>query len=652
MKLKKIRIRERFKFFLERQFIKGAHYQFLFLAALIGLISVIGGSLVLPSGEPTETFGEAVWWAFLRLSDPGYLGDDQGTWRRFISTIITVAGYVVFLGSLVAVITTWLNRKIRNLEQGLTPVAANNHILILGWTNRTIHIAAEIFQSVGRLRSFLRRHGTRTLQLIILSHDVTPDHVAELRDYPLIGKRAGDVILRSGDAIDREHLRRVDSLNAAVIIIPSQSYAAKELLTPDIETIKALLSINAESFQQEGHRLPYVVAEIQDENKLKAAFRAYSGPLEVVTSNIIISRLLAQNIRHNGLSEIFNELLSRSVNNNLFAREYAQADGKSLAQLRNAFPKAIIMGVVRMKGQQFEPMLNLPGSFIVKKNDRLVLMARNSEDIEIKESYNEEAPVAAKGNLPVEKQKNVAKILILGWNNHIPALIKEFGTYENESYHLTMVSLRSVNDREKDILLPDHLEGRISLEHVVADFVKEAELRKIDPGQFDHILLVSSDRLAEEEEADARTLVGYVLLEEVLEKAEKRPQVLLELSDPGNESLISRFKSEVIIGPMILSHLLAAVALRRELQSIYNELFTVGGAEIIFRRLEDYDLKPGKVSFDKIERRVAEYNETALGIYYTQPKNQQVKLKLNPDRYKTLDLDPEMRLVVLTTIID
>ncbi len=196
MRRKKLRLIESFKFFLERQFIRGAHVQLFFIALLIGLISVIGGALVLPSGEPTDSLGVAIWWAFLRLSDPGYLGDDEGGWRRFISTLITVAGYVVFLGSLVAVITTWLNRKIRKLEQGLTPVTANNHLVILGWTNRTIHIAAELFQSTGRLKKFLQRHGVRKLKLIILSDDVTPDRLQELRDHPQIGNRANEVILR------------------------------------------------------------------------------------------------------------------------------------------------------------------------------------------------------------------------------------------------------------------------------------------------------------------------------------------------------------------------------------------------------------------------------------------------------------------------
>ena len=91
----------------------------------------------------------AIWWAFLRLTDPGYLGDDEGLARRIISTVLTVLGYVLFMGSLIAILTQWLNQKIRNFESGLTPIVRRNHILILGWTNRTPAIVAELMRSEG-----------------------------------------------------------------------------------------------------------------------------------------------------------------------------------------------------------------------------------------------------------------------------------------------------------------------------------------------------------------------------------------------------------------------------------------------------------------------------------------------------------------------
>ncbi len=598
---------------------------------------------------------DSIWWAFLRLSDPGYLGDDEGLWRRFISTIVTVLGYVVFLGSMVAIITTWMNRKIRNLEQGLTPVAAKNHVLILGWTNRTIHIAAELFLSVNRLRGFLKRHGVRNLKLIILSEDVTPDRLQELKDHHAIGSRASEIVLRSGESIDREHLRRVDCLNASAIIIPNQSYGNRLLITPDVETIKTLLSLNAELETENGQKKPFVVAEIQDENKLRAAYRAYTGPLEVIASDTILSRLIAQNIRHTGLSEVYNELLSQNYKNSVFIRDIPILNGKKIGEVKSQFPKAVIMGLVGPDGDVFKPQLNLPGERIIDEKESLIFLARKLGDTELntkqKTPQDYQKVDHIDGYLPVEEQTGITRVLILGWNHHIPALVHELGTYEDESYEVTIASLRPVEEREKELTRERGVSPRVKCHQLVADYVRESELKELNPSGFDNILLASSDKMEDEEEADARTIVGYILLEELLEESQAKPQILIELADPSNESLLKRFESEVIIGPMILSHLLAQIALRRELNSIYNELFTVGGAEIIFRKPAEYKLENGSLTFRELEKRAEEYNETALGIFRAPlPGESRKVLRLNPGREENLKLSDDTLLVVLTTI--
>jgi hypothetical protein len=521
----------------------------------------------------------------------------------------------------------------------------------LGWTNRTIHIAAEIFLSVGRLRRFLKLHGTRSLRLIILSDDVTPDHVQELKDNPNIGSRAHEIILRSGVAIDREHLKRVDSLNAAAIIIPSQATGQNEFVTPDVETIKTLLSLNAESENAMGRKRPFVVAEIQDENKVSAAYRSYSGPIEVIGSNTIISRLMAQNIRHHGLSEVYNELLSRSYKNNLFAKEYPELSGRTMAQAKGYFPKAIVIGVIRVDTGGFKPMLNLRGDFKLESDDRLVLIAKKQEALELAKKSLPVREVTLNDPLPVEDQNEVTRVLILGWNHHVPALIKEFSTYEDEQYEITFASLRSIDQREKDLELIMESADRITVNHLLVDYVKENELRKANPGSYDNVVLISSDLIEDEEEADARTIVGYVLLEEILDQVEKKPQVLLELADPNNQSLIKRFNSEVLIGPLILSHLLAAIALRRELHSLYNELLTVGGAEIIFRKPSEYGLENGEITFRDLEALAEKYQETALGIRRMAGKDETlVDLVMNPDRDALLKINEKVSLVVVTTV--
>jgi hypothetical protein len=146
---------DRVKFIVERQLVKGAGFQLLVVGVFIGMISLIGGLLVIPFGGPFEGVGEAIWWAFLRLTDPGYLGDDVGTWQRLVSTVLPISGYVVFMGTLVAILTRWLIAKMTDLERGLTPVTLRNHIVVLGWTSQTLPLLEELLGSSGRMRRFL-----------------------------------------------------------------------------------------------------------------------------------------------------------------------------------------------------------------------------------------------------------------------------------------------------------------------------------------------------------------------------------------------------------------------------------------------------------------------------------------------------------------
>lgn len=133
----------------------------------------------------------------------------------------------------------------------------------------------------------------------------------------------------------------------------------------------------------------------------------------------------------------------------------------------------------------------------------------------------------------------------------------------------------------------------------------------------------------------------------MLQNSAQRPQILLELADPDNEALISHKDSETIISPMVLSHVLAQVALRPELRLVFDELFTVGGAEITFREPSVYQLQ-SPLPFWKLETLVAEAGETALGVYRQKTDANGRHLLLNPGRDTALALEPGDQVVVLT----
>jgi hypothetical protein len=638
---------DRVKFIVERQLVKGAGFQLLVVGVFIGLISLIGGLLALPFGGPHEDAGGAIWWAFLRLTDPGYLGDDVGNWQRLVSTILTISGYVVFMGTLVAILTRWLIAKMTDLERGLTPVTLRNHIVVLGWTSQTLPLLVELLGSSGRMRRFLERHDANRLRLVVLSQTASAAQVHELRSEPGIGRKARQIILRSGAAIQPDALQRVACLDASAVIVPSAAHQAGSLVTSDVETVKALLSIAAQA-RQLSAPLPFVVAEIQDIRKHPIIERAYPGEIEVVAGDATISRLMVQNILHPGLSEIFNELLTAGDGSEIYIRGGESLAGMTLGELSAQRPKVIVLGILKPVAKGWDVKMPAASDTRIDVQDRVVLLARDYSETE-PDSRTPALTVIHRGapaSHSVAFSEKVHRVLVLGWNRRVPSLIDEFSSYRQKQFEVDIVSVVPVAERQKEIDRYLGEQGKVICRHVEADYMVEGALRQVGPLNYDSILLLSSDRLASGEEADARAMVGYLLLEDLLSEGGKRPQLIMELSDPDNRDLLLGHQSEMMISPMIVSHVLAQVALRRELRVVLDELFTVGGAEIQFRDPQEYPL-PASADFEVLEKVMAAGGELALGIWRHQANANGRHVTLNPPRDGYLDLAPEDRLIVL-----
>ncbi|BES73330.1 lipoprotein [Marinobacter nanhaiticus D15-8W] len=645
---------DRVKYIVERQFVKGALFQLLVVGIGIGLISLIGGLLVWPGADSFQDLGDAVWWAFLRLTDPGYLGDDEGDWRRLVSTMLTVTGYVVFMGTLVAILTRSLIAKMTDLERGLTPVTLRNHVVVLGWTSRTVPILQELLASSGRVKRFLERHATKRLRLVVLSDEVTSAQTLSLRNERDIGRRARQIVLRSGTPLQPEALHRVACLDAAAVIVPSSSHGPDSLVTSDVGTVKALLSMTSQA-QYLHAKLPYVVAEIEDIRKQAVVERAYPGPLEVIASDAMISRLLVQTLLHPGLSEVLNELLTARFGNDIFVRSGDIASGQTLGEFAQNCPDAVVLGLLERAGNGWNVMLNAPSDTRITDEDRIIVMARDYDDTHPMEPGETRGRARlelverhAGKRLPVRQSGPRHRVLILGWNRRVPALLAEMARYPNHTYEVDLVSILPVEMRENEIARYLPAESEVSHRQLMADFAVEEELRRVDPAGYDAIFLLSSDRLSTGEEADARTMMGYLQLQEVLASVEDPPQVVMELSDPDNETLLVTNQNETLVSSMILSHILAQVALRRELRVVLDELFTPGGAEIMMRSPDEFEL-PAGADFAAFEKTAGARGETALGVFRAKQDEDGRWLEMNPGRDTRLNLQPGDQLVVMGT---
>lgn len=629
------------RFALEQFISRGPLQHLLVIAGLILGISLVAGFAVMLGGEFVAA-SEAIWWAFLRLTDPGYLGDDHGTFRRFVSTILTVLGYVVFLGALVAIMTQWFHAMMARINSGTSPVRMQDHIVVLGWTNRTLSIVTELLVSETRVTRFYQKLGSRSgLRIVILSQSDVTRVRATLRARLGHQYDPDIIIVRSGTPMRASDLQLVDFLHAAAIIIPADTENV-EAPNLDAVTIKTLLSTTYAARELANGdtvvSLPLAVAELTDDRKVPIADAAYAGPIETLSTDRILARLIAHTVRHPRVTAVYKDLLGHSFGNEVYARHW-HGPPTPFRAVVGSYRHAIPFGMARGEDGHLEITMNPSLDTVVREGDRVVLLAPNLPATDPAGSDSgifaevQVTQAASRRAIPAHR-----RLLLLGWSRKIPTLLAELDAYEDQAFSVDVVSLVPLDERARG---PERFE-RTRVTHIVADYTSESELEALELPAYDRVLFLANDWLHADQMADARTLLGYLVLQRAMQRHNLDIPLIVELRDPVSEDLIPGHEDDVLVGPEMISHMLTHIALRRELGEIFEEVFGPHGTEIFFNPASSYGLT-GRWTFTDIRRHVATHGDCALGVRVGG------EVVLNPPWDDKVDLGKHDEIIVLAT---
>ena len=625
---------EQLRLGLERLLVRGVLHRLLLAASIILAVAFLGGLLMLLLDPGFDDVGESVWWAFLRLSDPGYLGDDEGLVGRTVSTIVTVLGYVLFLGLLVAILTQWMNELIKRIESGTRPITLADHILILGWTHRTPSIVLELLRTQERAAHFLETKNAGMLRIVVLAEQVDDAVITELREH--LGSYWSDrkVLLRGGSPLNLEHLQRVSFADAAAIILPGEDFSNRSPGVADADTLKSLALIARHTHGDQ--EKPLAVVALYDENRSEVAQYAYRGETELLATDHVISRLIAQSVRFTGLCAVYSELLSINEGNAIFLRRLGEAR-VTFGELRRQCPKAVPIGVISSNSKQ--PTLNPTADTELGETDLIIFLARSFADCAERASVGSDT--SGSNLVRWEPPTRPQRLLILGWNRKVPALLREFAA---DSMNIDVVGLTPVEDRTVDL---DSCQN-LALDHVrqiEKNFLDPLKLAELKPQDYDQIILLARARMGDEAHADAATITAYLSLQHIFSACEKKPQLFVEILEEGNRSLFDD-ASDVLVTPLAISYMLSQIALRRELAVIFAELSKARGPQLVLRSLLAADF-PKPIDFSTLANLVEKHDDILLGLLTAAGE-----VRLNPDRLELFTVQDGDQLVMLTTIVE
>lgn len=597
------RFSHRLYYYLESLLTRGPLYQLMLVAFLIVLLSLSGGLFVhYTDPQAYSNTLEAIWWAFLRLTDPGYLGDDRGFFPRLISTFLTVAGYVVFLGALVALMTTWLDRSLQYLASGRSQIFEEGHTLIIGWNDRIHALVEEVTHSQGLLQP-----SDSTVSIVILCDPYHPTMYRELvqKLKPNVRRRSR-IQIRSGDPLEADSLTRVDFAHAkAIILISGAGGGRAERSLSDVTLAKVVMSLKA--LAPEIDPPPNVVVEVANPgNKLLVESVGWAKSTEAVVADLIMGRLFCQAIRFPGISRVYHRLLTDTFGYSLTLHRADSLDleGKCLREtvqgLRAGTPIGLLL---EAGGQENLHLLDFEHTF--RPGDQVVVV-RSQNPRECAEVGS-----TASGHLrPINSSKIERELLINGWSTDLFTLLAELAANPDETSRVTLVWEKEIASERERLEQLASAHPNLTLRFQTGTLLDEEAVRRCGLEQFHKILLLA-DQTQPPLVADAENVLRYVLLERAIAAREFSIDLVVELNDEDNRPLLTGRPVDVLMTGEILSHLLAQVSIHRSLMWIYEELFTKGGAELRLRAVDE--LESGETSFGDLQYLCLQSNAVAIG---------------------------------------
>jgi len=229
---------------------KGQPHLKLFVVLLIAMVGlIVGGGLVLYVAGASPSPLDAMWSVFLHLSDPGYLGEDHGPVELVVGLFMTLAGIVVFMSGVIAIVTSLLSTQLARLAEGGHDVAFRDHIVIIGWSEKIFALVFEL----------LLADSGNDIAILGPRDKASADHDLERRVFaPFDRRRAAiqrarlrddprrSVVYRQGVALVEADLDRVGSARASRFILLAPDERRGE--AGDVEMLRAYLTVR-------GHRL-------------------------------------------------------------------------------------------------------------------------------------------------------------------------------------------------------------------------------------------------------------------------------------------------------------------------------------------------------------------------------------------------------------
>ncbi|KKE79523.1 potassium channel family protein [Oceanobacillus caeni] len=290
--------------------------------------------------EPKQfpTIFDGIWWAFVTAATVGY-GDytPLTTEGRIVGILLMLTGGS-FIALYVSAVSSRAVRKEQDLIRGKLKFKGQNHLIFIGWNERTrqlIEIVTDIFPN---------------LEIVLIDHS---EKKISYQNYP--------VHFINGDATEDYVLHMANIKHASRVLISANDLKSER--HSDNWTILATLAIRGNNKD-----VP-IVAEILSKVQIENALRA--GATTIIRSNNFMSILFFHELSHKKTAtpfeDITNLLKQKQFSHSKCPVELTELSFLDVSQklLKRGH---LLLGIIRNNQYQIHPSQD----FIIKKEDILL----------------------------------------------------------------------------------------------------------------------------------------------------------------------------------------------------------------------------------------------------------------------------------------
>ncbi|WP_371645741.1 MULTISPECIES: CASTOR/POLLUX-related putative ion channel [unclassified Streptomyces] len=604
---------------------------------LIGWLTLVCLAVVVPASvalvwadrrAPT-TRSERLVAVWVSVGQTLKIGGAVGSPLYVLFSVLLALVALLFVSTLVSLITTGLNDKVLALRRGRSTVLEERHTVLLGWSEQVFPIVSELV---------VANSNQRRAVVAVLG----PKDKAEMEDeIALAVGRLGRtrLICRSGVTTDPALVALVRPETARAVLV--LTHAGED---GDAHVVKTLLALEA---AVRGRGLPGVVAAVRDGRHHRAAQLAAGPRGRVLNIEDVTARLIARTSRQPGLSLVHQELLDFE-GDEFYTVHEPELTGYAFGRLLLAYATSCVVGILGSAG---DVELNPAADRVLGADDRIVLVTEDDD-----------TAVLADGPLPVDEEAIAVpgpcappaeRFLVLGWNHRAPRIIEQLDPCVPEGSELVIMTNGEEALRDAARCARSRA-GRMRITVHDGDITDPRALADLDVASFDRAVVLGYDDADGGAPGaltgDDRTLVTLLHLR-ALEKASGRElAVVIEMADDRNRLLApAREGGDFIVGGRLISLLMTQIAENPHLAEVFDRLFSADGDSLHLKPATHYVLPGREVTFATVVESGRRQGHCVLGyrLHEKALHSPSYGVRVNPDKRDRVRFGAQDSVIVL-----